>query len=344
MVTFSKKIGIDLGTANILVYVKGKGMVLQEPSVVALEKGTNKVMAVGEEAWRMLGRTPGNIVAIRPLKDGVIADFEVTEIMLKHFITKVMKRKRLFRRPIVMICVPAGITGVEKRAVLEASMQVGARRTLLIEEPIAAAIGAGLPIYEPRGSMVIDIGGGTTEIAVLSLGGLVVSESLRVGGDRFDEALIRYIKDKYNLIIGEKTAEEIKINIGSAYVEEDQEFEVRGRDVMTGLPRNITMTSEQTVEAFEEPLHAILDAVRRVLEKTPPELSSDIMDRGIILTGGGALLHGFDKLLSQKTEVPVFLADDPLTCVARGTGYALEEADRLSSSLLVRSSDANFKK
>ncbi len=333
MMGFSKKIGIDLGTANILVFEKGRGIVLQEPSVVAMDTDSKKVVAVGTEARGMLGRTPGNIVAIRPLKDGVIADFEVTEIMLKHFITQAVKKRRLFK-PIVMVCIPVGITGVEKRAVIESSMQVGARKTFLIEEPLAAAIGAGLPIGEPRGSMVIDIGGGTSEIAVLSLGGIVVSESLRIGGDRFDEALIRYIRDKYNLIIGDKTAEEIKVSIGCACIEEKEEYEVRGRSVVAGLPKNLVLTPEETLEAFNEPIHAILDAVRRVLEKTPPELSSDIMDRGIIMTGGGSLLKGFTKLLSQETDIPVFLADDPLTCVARGTGKALEEVDNLSDVLL----------
>lgn len=330
---FSKKIGIDLGTANVLVFEKGRGIVLQEPSVVAMDTSSKKVVAVGKEARRMLGRTPGNIVAIRPLKDGVIADFEVTEIMLKHFITQAVKKRRFFK-PIVMVCIPVGITGVEKRAVIESSMQVGARKTFLIEEPLAAAIGAGLPIGEPRGSMVIDIGGGTSEIAVLSLGGIVVSESLRIGGDRFDEALIRYIRDKYNLIIGDKTAEEIKVSIGCAYIEENEEYEVRGRSVVSGLPKNLVITSAETLEAFNEPINAILDAVKRVLEQTPPELSSDIMDRGIIMTGGGSLLKGFTKLLSQETDIPVFLADDPLTCVARGTGKALEEIDNLSDVLL----------
>lgn len=333
MMGLTKKIGIDLGTANILVFEKGRGIVLQEPSVVAMDRNNNKVVAVGTEARRMLGRTPGNIVAIRPLKDGVIANFEVTEIMLKYFISSVVKRRRVFK-PIVMVCIPVGITGVEKRAVIESSMQVGARKTFLIEEPLAAAIGAGLPIAEPRGSMVIDIGGGTSEIAILSLGGIVVSESLRVGGDRFDEAMARYIKDRYNIIIGDKTAEEIKMNIGTAFIEENIEYEVRGRSVVTGLPKNLVITSEETLEAFQEPINNIVDAVKRVLEQTPPELSSDIMDRGIIMTGGGSLLKGFTKLLTRETDIPVFLADDPLTCVAKGTGQALEELDNLSSSLL----------
>ncbi|MEJ6951264.1 rod shape-determining protein MreB [Natronospora cellulosivora (SeqCode)] len=333
MLGLSKRIGIDLGTANILVFEKGKGIVLQEPSVVAMDTSSDKPVAVGTEARRMLGRTPGNIVAIRPLKDGVIANFEVTEIMLKHFITKAIKRNKLFK-PTVMICVPVGITGVEKRAVIESAMQVGARKTFLIEEPLAAAIGAGLPIGEPSGNMVIDIGGGTSEIAVISLGGIVVSESLRIGGDRFDEAIIRYIRENYNLIIGEKTAEEIKMTIGSAFVDENKEYEVRGRSVVSGLPENLVLDSKETVKAFAEPTHAILDAVRRVLEKTPPELSSDIMDKGIIMTGGGALLDGLAKLLSKETDIPVFIADDPLACVAIGTGQALEEIDSLADSLM----------
>ena len=333
MFGLSKRIGIDLGTANVIVFEEGKGIILQEPSVVAIDTNTNKPVAVGTEARRMLGRTPGNIVAIRPLKEGVIADFEVTEIMLKHFISQAIRRRHLFK-PSVMVCVPVGITGVERRAVLESAMQIGARHAALIEEPLAAAIGAGLPIADPSGSMIIDIGGGTTEIAVISLGGIVVSKSLRIGGDRFDNALIRYIRDKYNLIIGEKTAEEIKVNIGAAYVEEDREYEVRGRSVISGLPKNLVITSRETVEAFSEPINAILDAVRSVLEQTPPELSADIMDRGIIMTGGGSLLTGMTTLLSKETDIPVFLADDPLTCVARGTGHALEEMDKLGDSLI----------
>lgn len=333
MLGLSKRIGIDLGTANIIVFEEGKGITLQEPSVVAMDTSTNKVVAVGKEARRMLGRTPGNIVAIRPMKEGVIADFEVTEIMLKHFIARTIRRRHLFK-PSVMVCVPVGITGVEKRAVLESAMQIGARNASLIEEPLAAAIGAGLPIGDPSGSMVLDIGGGTSEIAVISLGGIVISKSLRIGGDRFDSAMIRYIRDKYNLIIGEKTAEEIKMNIGAAYVEEDKEYEVRGRSVISGLPKNLVMTSRETIEAFSEPLNAVLDAVRSVLEQTPPELSADIMDRGIIMTGGGSLLSGFTTLLSNETDIPVFLADDPLTCVAKGTGQALEDMDKIADSLI----------
>jgi len=335
MFKFTKKIGIDLGTANILVFEKGKGIVLQEPSVVAKNKDEDEVLAVGKQAKRMLGRTPGNIVAIRPLKEGVIADFEVTELMLKYFISKVINNSRFFK-PTLMICVPVGITGVEKRAVIEAASQVGARKTYLIEEPLAAAIGVGLPVSEPSGSMIIDIGGGTTEIAVISLGGIVVSESLRMGGDRFDEATIRYIKDKYNIIIGEKTAEKIKRNIGAACITETnkQEFEVRGRDLMSGLPKEIVITAKEMVEAYHDCLFNIIDAVRRVLEQTPPELSSDVIDRGIILTGGGSLLQGFDNLLSKRTQIPVFIADNPLTSVAKGTGQALEEIDKLSDMLL----------
>ncbi len=335
MVAMSKKIGIDLGTANILIYEKGKGIVLQEPSVVAMEKREQKVLAVGTEARMMLGRTPGNIVAIRPLKDGVIADFEVTEVMLKYFISRVVKRRRIFK-PTVMVCVPVGITSVEKRAVIEAAMQVGARKTYLIEEPLAAAIGAGLPISEPRGSMIIDIGGGTAEIAVISLGGIVVSKSLRMGGDRFDEATVRYIKDRYNVIIGEKTAEEMKFEIGAAFIEsgEEKEYEVKGRDIMSGLPKKLKINSQEMLGAYHDCLYVIVDGVRSVLEDTPPELSSDIIERGIILSGGGSLLKGFDRLISEETGIPVFISDDPLTCVARGTGIALEEIDKLSEILL----------
>ncbi len=335
MFNLSKKIAIDLGTANVLVYQKGKGIVLQEPSVVAINNDENKVLAVGEEAKKMLGRTPGNIVATRPLKDGVIADFEVTELMLKYFISRVINSKRIFK-PTIMICVPVGITGVEKRAVIEAATQVGARKTYLIEEPLAAAIGAGLPISEPSGSMIIDIGGGTAEIAVISMGGIVVSESLRMGGDRFDEATKRYIKDKYSVIIGDKTAEEIKREIGAARVEKgnNKEYEVRGRDIMSGLPKKVILTPAEMAEAYHDCVYTIIDAVRRVLEQTPPELSSDVMDKGIVLSGGGALLSGFAELISDETQIPVFLADNPLTSVVIGTGQALEEIDNLDDMLL----------
>lgn len=335
MFGLQKKIGIDLGTATILVYEKGKGIILKEPSVVAMEKGTKKVLAVGEEARRMLGRTPGNIVAIRPLREGVIADFEVTEIMLKHFISKVCG-KYTFIKPLIMVCVPVNVTGVEQRAVIEAAMQVGAKKAFLIEEPLAAAIGAGLPIHEPCGSMVVDIGGGTCDIAVISLGGIVVSESLRVAGDNFDEAIIRYVKSKYNLMIGERTAEEVKIAIGTAHldVQEDTTYEVRGRDIMSGLPKNIILTPKEIYEALKDPVQAIVAAVKRVLEQTPPELASDIIDKGLVLTGGGAMLRGLDRLLSEETGIPVVLAEDALSCVAIGTGKALENLDYLQDSLI----------
>lgn len=328
MFNLSQKIGIDLGTANVLVYQKGNGIVLQEPSVVAIDKNNNKTLAVGAEARRMIGRTPSHIVAIRPLKDGVIADFEMTEAMLKNFISKVVKSRPLFK-PELMVCIPVGITEVERRAVEEAANQVGARKTYLIEEALAAAIGAGMPVAEPSGSMIIDIGGGTAEIAVISLGGIVVSESLRLGGDQFDADIVRYVREQYNMVIGDKTAEEIKFEIGSAVVEENESFEMRGRDLMSGLPRHQEITAEEVREAVDESIDSIVEAVRSVLERTPPELSSDIMDCGVIMTGGGSLLKNFDKLLSNETDVPVFLADDPLTCVARGTGKALEEIDEL---------------
>lgn len=335
MLGLTKKIGIDLGTATILVYEKGKGIVLREPSVVAIDKDSKKVLAVGEEARQMLGRTPGNIVAIRPLRDGVIADFEVTEIMLKHFIRKVCGKFR-FAKPSIMVCVPVNVTGVEKRAVMEAAMQVGAKKASLIEEPLAAAIGAGLPIHEPYGNMVVDVGGGTCDIAVISLGGIVVSESLRVAGDKFDEAIIRYIKSKYNLLIGERTAEDIKIKIGTAHldVQETGSEEVRGRDIMSGLPKNITLTSRETYEALHEPVQAVVAAVKRVLEQTPPELASDIIDKGLVMTGGGSLLRGLDRLISDETGVPVVIADDATSCVAIGTGMALEHIDYLQASLI----------
>lgn len=332
MFNFSQKIGIDLGTANVLVYQKGKGVVLQEPSVVAVNKDNNKPLAVGTEARKMLGRTPGNIVAIRPLKDGVIADFEVTEMMLKHFIEKTVSKRPIFK-PEVMVCIPVGITEVERRAVEEACNQVGARKTYLIEEALAAAIGAGMPVAEPTGSMIIDVGGGTSEIAVISLGGIVVSESLRMGGDQLDGDICRFVREKYNMVIGEKTAEEIKFEIGSAMVIEDKTMDIRGRDLMSGLPRNIEISASEIQEALSESVATIIEAVRSVLEQTPPELASDIMDTGVIMTGGGSLLDNFDKLISKETEIPVFLADDPLTCVAKGTGQAIEEIDELKDVL-----------
>lgn len=335
MWNISRRIGIDLGTASVLVYEKGKGVVLQEPSVVALEKESKKVLAVGKEAQRMLGRTPNNIIAIRPMRDGVIADFDVTEVMLKHFLNKVLGSHRFFK-PLVMVCVPAGVTGVEKRAVIEAAMQVGARKTFLIEEPLAAALGAGLPISEPSASMIVDIGGGTTDIAVLSLGGIVVPESLRLGGDRCDEAIIRYIKDEYNLRIGESTAERIKLEIGTAFPQpsdDETKMEVRGQDVMTGLPGSITISASETCRAMQEPLQNILNGIRRVLEKTPPELSSDISEKGLVMTGGGSLLRGLDKLISKETGVPAIRAENPLSCVAIGTGLALENLEVLHKNL-----------
>lgn len=327
-------IGIDLGTANVLVFIKGKGIVLREPSVVAIDRVTNTILAVGEEARRMLGRTPGNIVAIRPLREGVIADYDITESMLRYFVHKVCG-KRTFFRPRVMVCIPSGVTTVEKRAVLEAVMQAGARKTYLIEEPLAAALGAGLVISEPCGSMVVDIGGGTSDIAVLSLGGIVLSQSLRIGGDKFDDALVRYIKKEYNILIGERTAEELKIRIATAFPNSRSDsMEIRGRDLITGLPKTVRTTSEETREALSEPITLIVEGVKTVLEKTPPELAADIMDRGIVMTGGGSLIHGLDKLISQETGIPTYLADDPLSCVALGTGKAIDSLGALQESIV----------
>ncbi len=326
---FGRDIGIDLGTANTLVYVKGRGIVLVEPSVVAIEKDTGNLLAVGTEAKRMIGRTPGNIIAIRPLKDGVIADFQVTELMIRKLIERVHKR-RFAVRPRVVVCVPSGVTAVEKRAVYEAILQAGAREAHLIEEPMAAAIGAGLPIQEPTGNMVVDIGGGTTEVAVISLGGIVTAISIRIGGDEFDEAIIAHVKKEYNVMIGERTAEEIKIEIGSAYpLVEEEDVEVRGRDLLSGLPKNIVLSSEEIRGAVEEPLSAIITAIKSTLEQTPPELSSDIMDRGIVLTGGGSLLKGLDERLRQETNIPVNVTEDPLSCVVIGSGKSLEEIELL---------------
>ena len=330
----STDIGVDLGTANVLVYVKGKGIVLREPSVVAIDKDSNRVLAIGEEARRMLGRTPGNIVAIRPLREGVIADYDTTESMLRHFIRKVAG-KSLFFKPRIMVCIPSGVTTVEKRAVLEAAMQAGARKTYLIEEPLAAALGAGLDIAEPCGAMVVDIGGGTTDVAVLSLGGIVVSESLRIGGDRFDESLVSFVKKEYKIMIGERTAEEMKVQIGTAFPNSRNEtMEVRGRDLLSGLPKTVRITSEETREALAEPVALIVQCVKSVLENTPPELASDIMARGIVMTGGGSLLHGLDRLIQEETGIPTYLAEDPLSCVALGTGKALESLENLEESLL----------
>ncbi|MFH1128638.1 MAG: rod shape-determining protein [Candidatus Omnitrophota bacterium] len=322
---FSNDMGIDLGTASTLVYVKGEGVVLCEPSVVAIERGTSHVLAVGEEAKRMLGRTPGNIVAIRPMKDGVIADFEITEAMLRYFIKKVHHR-RVLVRPRIVIAIPSGITEVEKRAVKDSAERAGAREVFLIEEPIAAAIGVGLPIQEPIGNMIIDIGGGTTEIAVISLAGTVFSRSIRIGGDEMDEAIIEYLKKTYNLMIGERSAEELKIKIGSAYpLEEEMSLEIKGRDLVVGLPKTVSVTSEEIRESLQEPLRAILESTKIVLERTPPELSSDLIEHGIVMAGGGSLLRGLDKLIAEETGLPVHVADDPLTAVANGTGKVLNE-------------------
>lgn len=329
-----RDMAVDLGTATTLVHVKNKGIVLVEPSVVAIDKNGGKILAVGSEAKRMLGRTPGNIVAIRPLRDGVIADFDVTEAMLRYFIQRVHKR-RFAVKPRVVVCVPSGVTEVEKRAVFEATLQAGARAAFLIEEPMAAAIGAGLPIQEPTGNMVVDIGGGTTEVAVISLGGIVTSQSIRIGGDEFDEAIVAHVKKEYNVMIGERTAEEIKIEIGSAYpLAEEEDAEVRGRDLLTGLPKNIILSSEEIRTAVEEPLTAIITAIKGTLEQTPPELSSDIMDRGIVLTGGGCLLKGLDELLRQETGMPVHVTEDAMTCVVVGSGKALDEIDVLKKVLI----------
>lgn len=329
---FSNDLAIDLGTANTLVYLKSKGIVVSEPSVVAVQKdssGNKKVLAVGIEAKKMLGRTPGSIVAIRPMKDGVIADFDITEEMLRYFIHKVHNRKALVR-PRIVICVPSGITQVEKRAVKESAESAGAREVYLIEEPMAAAIGAGLPITEANGNMIVDIGGGTTEVAIISLAGIVYARSVRVGGDKLDEAVTQYIKRKYNMLIGERTAEQIKIEIGSAFAgEEVEEMDVKGRDLVTGIPRTLKINSEEIREALAETVNAIVEAVRVALEQTPPELAADIVDRGIILAGGGACLKGLDQLLKRETGLPVVIADDPLSCVVLGSGAVLDELDLL---------------
>ncbi|TCK93366.1 rod shape-determining protein MreB [Natranaerovirga hydrolytica] len=321
---FGTDIGIDLGTASVLVYIKGKGVVLKEPSVVAIDRDTDKILAVGSEARSMLGRTPGNIVAIRPLKEGVISDYTVTEKMLKYFINKAVGR-RLLRKPRISVCVPSGVTEVEKRAVEDATYQAGARRVEIIEEPIAAAIGAGIDITKACGSMVVDIGGGTSDIAVISLGGTVVSTSIKIAGDNFDESIVRYMRKKHNLLIGERTAEDIKIKVGTAYKRpEVLTMDIRGRNLVTGLPKTVTVSSEDTEEALREVTSQIVEAVHSVLEKTPPELASDIADRGIVLTGGGSLLQGLDQLIEQKTGINVITADDPLTSVAIGTGKYVE--------------------
>jgi rod shape-determining protein MreB len=329
---FGEDIGIDLGTASVIVFRKGSGIVLHEPSVVAIDKNTNKIIAVGEEARQMLGRTPGNIVAIRPLKEGVIADYDTTEKMLSYFIRRIMGNK-LFFKPRVIVCIPTGATDVEERAVRQATIASGARQAYIIEEPLAAALGAGINISEATGNMVVDVGGGTSDIAVLSLGGLVCNDSLRIGGDKFDEAIIRYVRRMYNLMIGDRTAEEIKIRVGTAYVTDDnrhRSMEVRGRDLLTGLPKTITITSAESWEALQEPVEAVIEGVKKVLEITPPELAADIVNNGIVMTGGGSLLDGLDVLLSKETNLPVHIAEEAICCVAMGTGKALNEMSVIS--------------
>ena len=334
MSMFSKDIGIDLGTANTLVYMRGKGIIIREPSVVAVDVKYDRVRYVGQEAKDVIGRTPGSIVAVRPLKDGVIADFDMTTSMLEAFIKKAVKN-RMFAKPRVIICIPSGITAVERRAVKESAQRAGAKRVSIIEEPMAAAIGAGLPVEEPTGSMIVDIGGGTSEVAVISLGGIVTSRSVRVAGDEFDSSIINYIKKKYNLLIGERTAENIKINIGSAYKFDDEELQmdIKGRNLLNGLPENILVTSVEIREALAEPLAHVIEAIKVTLEKTPPELASDIIDQGIMLAGGGALLKGLDMLIHAETGMPVKIADSPIDCVADGTGKVLENIDKLEDVL-----------
>lgn len=335
MFGYGQDIGIDLGTASVLVYVKGKGIVLNEPSVVALDRTTNKVTKVGEEAQRMLGRTPGNIVAIRPLRDGVISDYEITEKMLKHFLKKVCG-KRIFK-PRVVVCVPSGVTEVEERAVIDAAEQAGASKAKLIEEPIAAAIGAGVDISKPYGTMIVDIGGGTTDVAVISLGGIVVSNSIKVAGDKFDEAIVRYVRKKHNIMIGERTAEILKTQIGCVYPRpEVLSMEIRGRSLLSGLPETVVITSTELMEALAETVRYIVEATHNVLERTPPELVGDISDKGIILTGGGSLIYGLDQLLSKELGINVRIADDPISCVAIGTGKALEHFDYMHDSIVRR--------
>ncbi|GHV39007.1 rod shape-determining protein [Clostridia bacterium] len=335
---FSKDLGIDLGTANTLVFVKGKGIFLSEPSVVAVNTVTNEVLAVGDDAKEMIGRTPGNIMAVRPMKDGVIADFEITQAMLKYFIFKATRRNFFSsKKSRIVVCVPSGVTEVEKRAVMEAALSAGARDAYLIEEPMAAAIGAGLPVEEPTGSMVVDIGGGTSEVAVISLGGIVTCKSLRTAGDELDEHIVNYIKKVYSLAIGERTAETIKIKMGCAFNADRQKTtEVRGRDLITGLPKTVTINQEEVLTALSEPVNAIVDAIKFTLEKTPPELASDVMESGIMLTGGGALLDGLDKLIAEETGMPVHIAREPLNCVVNGTGMVLDNIHALKSVLITQ--------
>lgn len=333
---FSEEVGIDLGTANVLVYIKGKGVVLEEPSVVAINRDTNEIVSVGEEARQMLGRTPSNIVAVRPLRDGVISDYDVTERMLKYFIRKSCGSGKFFK-PRIMVCVPSGVTEVEKRAVREAAIQAGGKSVYLMEEPVAAAIGAGMDITKPTGVMVIDIGGGTTDVAVIALGGIVTSNSVKVAGDKFDEAIVKYMRKEHKLYIGERTAEELKMNIGTAYPREELAvMECRGRDLVAGLPKSVEITSQEMMEALEEPLQSICEAIHSVLERTPPELAGDISNSGIILTGGGALLYGLDKRIEEWTGIPVIVAEDPLSCVAIGTGKALNTLDMIENSAMNR--------
>ncbi|MEV6211294.1 rod shape-determining protein [Kitasatospora sp. NPDC051914] len=330
-----RDMAIDLGTANTLVYVRGKGIVLNEPSVVAVNTNTGGILAVGAEAKKMIGRTPGNIVAIRPLKDGVIADFEITERMLRYFILKI-HRRRYLARPRVVVCVPSGITGVERRAVIEASAQAGARQVHIIEEPMAAAIGAGLPVHEPTGNMVVDVGGGTTEVAVISLGGIVTAQSLRVAGDELDNAIVQHIKKEYSLLLGERSAEQIKMSIGSAFAlegEKDEHAEIRGRDLVSGLPKTVVISAAEIREAIDEPVDSIIDAVKTTLDQCPPELAGDVMDRGIVLTGGGALLRGLDERLRRETGMPIHIAENPLDSVALGAGKCVEEFEALQQVL-----------
>jgi rod shape-determining protein MreB and related proteins len=337
---FGRDIAIDLGTANTVVYVRGRGIVLDEPSVVAINTRTAEVAAVGTNAKRMVGRTPAHIVAVRPLKDGVIADFDVTERMLRYFIQHVHHRRHLafLTKPRVVVCVPSGVTGVEQRAVEDAAIQAGARSAHIIEEPMAAAIGAGLPVHEPAGSMVVDVGGGTTEVAVISLGGIVTSESIRVGGDELDEAIIGYVKREYKLLLGERTAEDIKVTLGSAYPPpEENHAEIRGRDLVTGLPKTVVLSSAEVRGAIEEPVSAIIDAVKVTLDRTPPELAADVMDKGIVITGGGALLRGLDERLKQETGMPIHTADEPLLSVAIGSGRCVEDFDALKRVLIASS-------
>jgi len=326
---FSRDIGIDLGTANVLIHVKGKGIVLNEPAVVAMDRTTGKVLEVGKAAYRMVGRTPGNIEAIRPLKNGVIADFDVTEAMLRHFINKI-RVKGFLSKPKMLICCPTNITKVEQKAIKEAAQKSGGKKIFLEEEPKVAAVGAGMDIFQPSGNMIIDVGGGTTDVAVISMGDIVTAESIKIAGDTFDDAILQYIKDKYKLLIGIRTAEDIKMNVATVFKESREEsMDIRGRDLVSGLPRTVTVSSDELEEALREPISSVVQAARLVLEKTPPELSADIIDRGVILTGGGALIHGIDLLLAEQLKVPVFVADEPMNCVAKGTGIMLENIDKI---------------